>query len=91
MRKLIIAGLAAVALTGAAGAASGQPVVVERYGHWDSGWGAAPPPPRAAWHQWRGHEGNWYGHVHSCAVKYRNYDPHRDMYRAGKRWVACRD
>ena len=91
MRKVITAGLAAVALAGAAGAANGQTVVVERYGHWDPAWGAVPPPPRAAWRHWRGHEANWYGHVHQCMVKYRYYDPARDMYRVGKRWVACHD
>jgi opacity protein-like surface antigen len=90
MRKLLFAALAAATLAGAAGAASAQPVVVERYGHWDSAWGVAPPPPRAAWRRWRGHEHEWYGHVHTCMV-HPGYDARRDMWRDGHRWVACVD
>lgn len=52
MRKLLFATLAAAALMGAAaGSATAQPVVVERYGHWDPAWGAAPPPPMHRWHR----------------------------------------
>ena len=94
MRKLMFAGLAAATLMGAAGAASvssAQPVVVERYGHWDNTWGHAPPPPLHKWHRWRGHEADWYGHVHNCMVRYHGYDARRDMYREGRRWVACTD
>jgi opacity protein-like surface antigen len=91
MRKLLFATLAAAALMGAAaGSATAQPVVVERYGHWDPAWGAAPPPPMHRWHRWRGHEAEWYGHVHTCMV-HKGYDPHRDMYREGHRWVSCAD
>ncbi len=57
MRKLLFAGLAAATLLGAASGSSAQ-VVVERYGHWDPAWGAAPPAPMHRWRQWRGHEGN---------------------------------
>jgi opacity protein-like surface antigen len=87
MRKLITAGLAAAMLAGVAGAAAAQPVVVERYGHWDQTWGAPPPPPMR---HWRGHRTEWYGHVHGCQTRYTTYDPHRDMYRVHNRWVACR-
>jgi hypothetical protein len=90
MRKLMIAGLAVATLLGAASTSSAQ-VVVERYGHWDQGWGVAPPPPHHAWRRWRGHEGAWYGHVHNCMVRYHGYDARRDMYREGHRWVACVD
>lgn len=90
MRKLLFAGLAAATLLGAAGTGSAQ-VVAERYGHWDPEWGAAPPAPKHKWHRWQGHEADWYGHVHNCMVRYHNYDPHRDMYREGRRWVACAD
>jgi hypothetical protein len=89
MRKLLFAGLAAAALLGAAGTGSAQ--VVERYGHWDPTWGATPPAPMHKWHRWRGHEGDWYGHVHNCMTRYHGYDAHRDMYREGRRWVACTD
>jgi hypothetical protein len=95
MRKLLTAGLALAAGVGASSitfeAANAQPVVVERYGHWDDTWGRAPPPPLRRWHNWRGHETNWYGHVHNCMVRYHGYDARRDMYREGRRWVACRD
>jgi hypothetical protein len=90
MRKILFAGLAAVTLLGAATTSSAQ-VVVERYGHWDSAWGHAPPPPMHKWHRWRGHEADWNGHVHSCMVKFHTYDARRDMYREGRRWVACPD
>jgi hypothetical protein len=90
MRRTILAGLTAALLAGAAGASVAQPV--ERWGHWDPTWGAAPPPPsRALMRHWRGHEAAWYGHVHSCLVRYHTYDARRDMYREGRRWVACRD
>ena len=91
MRKLLFAGLAAATLIGAAGASAAQPVVVERYGHWDRGWGDPPPPPMHSWHRWRGHEARWYGHVHNCMVRYSTYDARRDMYRHGRRWVRCVD
>jgi len=91
MRKLILAGLAAASLMGGAGAAAGQTVVVERWGHWDPTWGADPgPPPRAAWRHWRHRENRWYQHVHSCMVHER-YDPRRDRYWEHRRWVTCRD
>jgi hypothetical protein len=90
MRKLLFAGLAAATLLGAASAGSAQ-VVVERYGHWDSAWGAAPPAPMHKWARWRGHEADWNGHVHSCMTRYHGYDARRDMYREGHRWVACAD
>ncbi|THD64024.1 hypothetical protein [Phenylobacterium sp.] len=88
MRKLLFAGLAAATLIGAAGVAGAQPV--ERYGHWDPAWGAAPPPPLAKWHRWRGHEADWYGHVHTC-MTHHGYDPRRDAYMDGHRWVTCAD
>jgi hypothetical protein len=88
MRKLMIAGVAVATLLGAASAGSAQ--VVERYGHWDPAWGAAPPAPMHKWHRWRGHETEWYGHVHTC-MTHKGYDPHRDMYREGHRWVSCTD
>jgi hypothetical protein len=91
MRKLIFAGLAAATLMGAAGVSSAQPVVVERYGHWDPTWGVAPPAPMHSWRRWRGHENGWYSHVHNCMVRYHGYDARRDMYREGRRWVACAD
>ena len=72
--------------------AQAQTVVVERYGHWDPTWGHPPPPPMARWHHWRGeHRARWYGHVHDCQVRFTTYDPRRDMYREGRRWVPCRD
>jgi len=97
MRKLFFAGLAAAtAVTGAAAsfatvAQAQQVVVEERYGHWDPAWGVAPPPPMHRWHRWHRHEGEWYGHVHNCMVRYGHYDARRDMYMEGHRWVACRD
>ncbi len=91
MRKIITAALAAASLIGTAGAASGQTVVVERYGRWEPAWGVAPPAPNHRWRHWRGHEANWYGHVHNCMTRYTTYDARRDMYRVHKRWVACRD
>jgi hypothetical protein len=90
MRKLMIGGLAAATLLGAASTSSAQ-VVVERYGHWEPAWGSAPPPPHHGWRRWRHHEANWYGHVHNCMVRYHGYDARRDMYREGHRWVACVD
>lgn len=96
MRKLLFAGLAAAALAGGVAVSStagAQTVVVEeRYGHWDPAWGVVPPPPLPAWAYWRGeHEHEWYGHVHNCMVRYKGYDPRRDMYYEGHRWVSCRD
>ena len=91
MRKILSAGLAAAALVGAAGAAVAQPVVVERYGHWEHGWGAPPPGPPARVVYWRQHHDRWYGHVHNCMARYHGYDARRDMYRVGHRWVVCRD
>jgi hypothetical protein len=92
MRKMMTASLAALMLAGA-GMASAQTVVVhERWGHWDPTWGADPgPPPHRYWRHWRGHEADWYGHVHNCMVKFQRYDPRRDMYYEGHRWVPCRD
>ena len=91
MKKLISAGLAAAALAGAAGSALAQPVVVERYGHWERTWGAEPPGPPARVVYWRHHRGEWYGHVHNCMVRYHGYDARRDMYMSGHRWVRCHD
>ena len=95
MRKLLFAGLAAATLMGGAAVtatATAQPVVVERYGHWDPAWGAQPPPPMRTWHAWRGdHERVWYEHVHNCMVRYHGYNPHRDMYYEHRRWVRCSD
>lgn len=95
MRKLLTAGLAAALIAGAAGVAGATAaqttVVVERYGHWEPAWGAAPPAPLHRWRHWRGHEHEWYGHVHSCMTRYSTYDAHRDMYRVGHRWVMCHD
>jgi hypothetical protein len=90
VRKLMIAGLAVATLIGAAGASSAQVVVIERYGHWDNTWGAAPPPPMHKWQRWQGHEAEWNGHVHNCMF-HKRYDARRDMYRYGCRWVACVD
>jgi hypothetical protein len=91
MRKLIIAGLAAASLIGGAGAAVGQPVVVERWGHWDPTWGAEPgPPPRALARHWRHRENHWYEHVHTCMNRER-YDWHRDRYWDNGHWSACND
>src|SRR5689334_14147681 len=56
-----------------------------RYGRWDNAWGRYPaPPPR----HWRHHNG-WYGHVRACQVRYRSYNPARDMYFTGRTWVRC--
>ncbi|MDB5444693.1 MAG: hypothetical protein JWQ97_10 [Phenylobacterium sp.] len=91
MKKLVSAGLAAALLVGAAGAAVAQPVVVERYGHWDRAWGAPPPGPPGRVAYWRHHRTNWYGHVHNCMGRYHGYDPRRDMYMQGHRWMRCTD
>ena len=57
-----------------------------RYGRWDNRWGRYPaPPPR----HWR-HNNGWYGHVRACQVRYRSYNPARDMYFTGRAWVRCR-
>jgi hypothetical protein len=91
MHRLILAALAAASLAGAAGAAAAQPLPAERWGHWDPAWGARPgPPPRAIAHHWRARENMWYGHVHTCMAR-PHYDPRRDMYRVGRRWVVCAD
>jgi hypothetical protein len=91
MRKLILAGLAAASLVGAAGAAAAQTVVVERYGHWDPAWGAEPgPPPHAMARHWRHREHMWYEHVHRCMARER-YDWHHDRYWDHGRWHACAD
>jgi len=91
MRKLIIAGLAAASLVGSASAALGQPVVVERYGHWDPAWGAEPgPPPRAMARHWRHREHMWYEHVHRC-MTHERYDWHRDRYWDRGHWRSCAD
>jgi hypothetical protein len=88
MRRLILAGLALASLAGAAGTAAAQP---ERWGHWDPAWGADPgPPPGAVARHWRHRETRWYGHVHNCMAR-QHYDPRRDMYQVGHRWVACHD
>jgi hypothetical protein len=96
MRKLLFAGLAAaMAVSGSAvatGAGAQTIVVHERYGHWDPAWGVVPPPPLHSWHHWRGERARgWYSHVHNCMVKYKTYDPHRDMYMIERRWVPCND
>ncbi|HEY0436774.1 MAG TPA: hypothetical protein VGC92_09050 [Phenylobacterium sp.] len=96
MRKLLCAGLALATLaTGGAAvatSAAAQPVIVERYGHWDPDWGVAPPPPLPRWRHWRGeYARNWYPHVHNCMVRFHTYDPRRDMYLEGHRWVPCAD
>jgi hypothetical protein len=88
MRRVILAGLAAASLVGAAGAAVAQP---ERWGHWEPAWGPDPgPPPRALARHWRHRENLWYAHVHRCMVR-EHYDVRRDSYRVGRRWVSCRD
>jgi len=91
MRRILTAALAGAALLSAAGAASAQTVVVERYGHWDPTWGAEPGPPPRAVGYWRHHREDWYGHVHNCMVRFHYYDARRDMYREGRRWVRCHD
>lgn len=91
MRKLLMAGVAAALLAGSAGAAGAQTVVVERWGHWEPAWGAQPPPPPRRVGYWRHHERDWYGHVRHCSVTYHRYDPRRDMYYEGRRWIPCRD
>ncbi len=89
MRKLMLAGFTA-ALLSAASYSSAQ-VPAERYGHWDPSWGDAPPAPQHQWRRWQGHEGEWSSHVHNCMVRFPTYDAHRDMYRKGRRWIACVD
>lgn len=90
MRKLLSATLAAALLAGAAGAAAAQTVVVEhRYGTWDPAWGAVPPAPPGTVIYWRNHPDEWYEHVHQCRVRFKDYDPQRDMYMEGTKWVAC--
>ena len=91
MRKLLMAGVAAALLAGSAGAAGAQTVVVERWGHWEPTWGVQPPPPPRRVGYWRHHERDWYGHVRHCSVTYHRYDPRRDMYYEGRRWIPCRD
>lgn len=57
-----------------------------RYGRWNNEWGRHPaPPPR----HWR-HTNGWYGHVRACQIRYRSYNPARDMYFTGRTWVRCR-
>ncbi|MDO9248387.1 MAG: BA14K family protein [Phenylobacterium sp.] len=57
-----------------------------RYGRWDHRWGRQPaPPPR----HWR-HSNSWYGHVRACQIRYRSYNPARDMYFTGRVWTRCR-
>ncbi|MBP7649462.1 MAG: BA14K family protein [Phenylobacterium sp.] len=56
------------------------------YGRWDNRWGRHPaPPPR----HWR-HNNSWYGHVRACQIRYRSYNPARDMYFTGRVWTRCR-
>jgi hypothetical protein len=91
MRTLLIAAMTAAMAAGAVGAASAQPPP-ERWGHWDPTWGHDPgPPPHAMWRHWRGHEANWYGHVHTCMTAHTRYDYRRDMYFEHHRWVRCVD
>lgn len=57
-----------------------------RYGRWDNRWGRHPAPPPRHWRN----ERSWYGHVRACQMRYRSYNPARDMYFTGRVWVRCR-
>lgn len=47
----------------------------DRWGRWDSRWGARPAPPPRHWTR----ANDWYRHVHACQVRYRSYNPRTDM------------
>ena len=58
----------------------------DRWGRWDTHWGARPAAPPRHWRR----SSDWYRHVHACQVRYRSYNPSRDMYRTRTAWVRCR-
>lgn len=59
----------------------------DRYGRWDSSWGARPAaPPR---HFTR--TSDWYRHVRACQQRYRSYDARTDRYTVRRGQTAvCR-
>ena len=59
----------------------------DRYGRWDSNWGARPGSPPRNWSR----PNDWYRHVRACSQRYRSYNPRTDTYvvRRG-RTAVCR-
>lgn len=50
----------------------------DRYGAWQTSWGARPSDPPAHFSR----HGDWYRHVHACQSRFRSYNPHTDRYTA---------
>ncbi len=48
----------------------------DRYGRWDSNWGARPAGPPRGWTR----TNDWYRHVRACSQRYRSYDARTDRY-----------
>lgn len=59
----------------------------DRYGVWESSWGARPNEPPAHFSR----HGDWYRHVHACQSRYKSYNPRTDRYTVRRGQTAvCR-
>jgi Ni/Co efflux regulator RcnB len=48
----------------------------DRYGRWQSNWGARPPAPPRSFTR----VADWHRHVRACQQRYRSYNPSTDRY-----------
>lgn len=48
----------------------------DRYGRWESSWGARPPAPPRHFTK----TSDWHRHVRACQQRYRTYNPATDRY-----------
>lgn len=59
----------------------------DRYGRWDSRWGARPPAPPRSFTR----ASDWHRHVRACQQRYRSYNPATDRYTVRRGQTAlCR-
>lgn len=48
----------------------------DRWGTWNTGWGARPPAPPRHWTR----QADWYRHARACQIRYRSYNPRTDTF-----------
>lgn len=59
----------------------------DRYGRWQSNWGARPPAPPRSFTR----ASDWHRHVRACQQRYRSYNPSTDRYTVRRGQTAvCR-
>ncbi|WP_374573705.1 BA14K family protein [Phenylobacterium sp.] len=48
----------------------------ERYGRWETSWGAKPPAPPKTFAK----PADWHRHVRACQLRYKSYNPRTDTF-----------